>query len=733
MATVGLSMGQAKRTDVRPGRLAPADGARLSRLFKVLAQVRQRIWLQRTASRAVRLLALGTIIAASQIVLIRAGTLTAAMDADLELGALIAVGLGLVWGAAHRLGWRASAHLLDKTANGYDRAATALDLVGQPADPAWVSIQAERATTWAEQADLQRALPWSWPRGTATLLIAIVCAALSFLVPQTLLLGVGQPQPADGLALSLPAGPRAFTSAADLLGADALTLLREDAAMLETVAQQVEDLPTKRWLKKVTTVIRQVERGELDKRDALARLAKLEQVRPGAQDKNGSDSDPKDTSGDKVAPQSAEQRSEQERQADRAVSEKVVSSLKEAIKSAPKGAMRDMLKAAAEKKDLGLMGKMLEKLALKAQNDMGDKELSKWMKVAEKFAKNLGDYKVPKKFDKLQRRVRRLQDKRRKQGGLGQADRRRLQSHRRSLQQLRKKHGDVQAAKYQLKRLQKEAKRAASELRRSRQQASRLKRKRGKRAQRQLNRQKARQQTRRSLSRQMRRASSEMRRQGRQQRSRQARRIGQRRLRDLRDTLRRSGKRNTARKDFERRARRQAKRSGKQRTHKRLPNKPSQDQSRKAAEQRAKARKAQGQRGQSRRKNKARGKFRLGQGDMPDRTRMRMMRQQGKPGQGQGRQPGQGQQPGQSAGGPNQGRRKAMAAARTEKVKGTHGEGPSIKNVFTEAAKRGFAKRGWQKVYADYSEVAEEMMESEGLPVGRKALVKRYFELIRPR
>ena len=110
-------------------------------------------------------------------------------------------------------------------------------------------------------------------------------------------------------------------------------------------------------------------------------------------------------------------------------------------------------------------------------------------------------------------------------------------------------------------------------------------------------------------------------------------------------------------------------------------------------------------------------------------------RPSGSAGKGGAAQRGGGR-PGQGAGGPdgpNGGKAPRLATARTEQVKGTHGEGPSIKKVFTEAARRGFARRGWREVYADYSEVAEEMMESEGLPVGRKALVKRYFELIRPR
>ena len=781
--------------DVRPDRLGDDARQRLHELIAVLARVRRRLWLQRSAARSVRLLTLAGLLFASLIILIRSAAVAAALDSRVELGGICVGVLGVLWMVLHQTRWRTAAHVLDGRAQGYDRAATALDLTVRPMDPAWTSIQADAATTWARGVDLPAALPWRRPQGLAELAVAALCVVTAFVLPLTWLAPAGRGGVAHAVAPFVPPAPLAFPSAADLLSADALTLLREDAEVLADIGKQVDDVATKRWLERVAQVLRDVEQGRVDKRTALVALAKLERTRPGASgndslvkdkpssDPTGKDADPKDAANQRSASNDAanqdpagknsagknsagknsagknaagtpaasdERRAEKDRQTDRAVTNRVANALNDALAGAPEGAMRDAMKKAAEKKDLGLMGRMLEKLAERAQKDMNDKELKKWMKVAEKFADKLGDQQVPKRFSELERRVRRLQAKRKQQGGLGQSDRRRLASNKRELQQLQKEHGDVAGAKYQLQRLQKEAKKAAQELRRTREAASRLQQQRGKKSQRELRRQQARSQMQRGLREQMRRAAGEMRRQSGQQRTRQAQRIGQRRLRDLKDTLRRSGEKNTARKDFERRAR--EKKTAQTGPKGRMPDRPTPgQQSRRAAERRAKekaARQAQGQGKQRSRDSEAgrRGKkgqrFRLGQGDMPDRTRMRMMRQsqgQGDPTQpgsqqGEGSKPGgKGNQPGQGQGGPNTGKRNAMAAARTEQVKGVDGEGPSIKKVFTEAAKRGFARRGWRQVYADYSEVAEEMMESEGLPVGRKALVKRYFELIRPR
>ena len=61
------------------------------------------------------------------------------------------------------------------------------------------------------------------------------------------------------------------------------------------------------------------------------------------------------------------------------------------------------------------------------------------------------------------------------------------------------------------------------------------------------------------------------------------------------------------------------------------------------------------------------------------------------------------------------------------------GEGSSNSEVILGAAERGFASRGYTKVYRDYKTVAEEALSHDDIPGGYRFYVRRYFLLIRPR
>jgi len=226
-------------------------------------------------------------------------------------------------------------------------------------------------------------------------------------------------------------------------------------------------------------------------------------------------------------------------------------------------------------------------------------------------------------------------------------------------------------------------------------------------------------------------------------------------MRDLRQALGRSQRKAHARRDFERRAGSQraaseararerrkqgAKGQGKGGDRMKQAGQAGRNAAERAARSRQQAKgKGQGQKagaGKGRQSGRGQGGaqqktgIRLGQGDMSGQTRMRMMRDQAKGGHGESQQPGKGA--GDSAGGPNKGKRSGVQAGRTEKVQGIHGKGPTVKQTFLDAARKGFARRSWRKVYADYNAVAQEMMDKETLPAGRKAMVRRYFEIIRP-
>jgi len=61
------------------------------------------------------------------------------------------------------------------------------------------------------------------------------------------------------------------------------------------------------------------------------------------------------------------------------------------------------------------------------------------------------------------------------------------------------------------------------------------------------------------------------------------------------------------------------------------------------------------------------------------------------------------------------------------------GAGPTRSEVIEASARRGFAARDYVRVFDDYQPVVEESMETSAVPEGRRYLVRRYFQLIRPR
>ena len=75
-----------------------------------------------------------------------------------------------------------------------------------------------------------------------------------------------------------------------------------------------------------------------------------------------------------------------------------------------------------------------------------------------------------------------------------------------------------------------------------------------------------------------------------------------------------------------------------------------------------------------------------------------------------------------------------MAGRRHEtRVQGKEGAGVSRSETILGSADKGFASRGYRKVYSDYTSVAEEVMSKEHVPPGYRYYIKRYFQLIKPR
>jgi hypothetical protein len=90
---------------------------------------------------------------------------------------------------------------------------------------------------------------------------------------------------------------------------------------------------------------------------------------------------------------------------------------------------------------------------------------------------------------------------------------------------------------------------------------------------------------------------------------------------------------------------------------------------------------------------------------------------------------------GKEAGGDPLGPRAASGALRgqTREARVRSGAGPSRAEVIEAGAKKGFARTEYQRVFEDYSAAVEEALDTTAVPAPRRYLVRRYFELIRPR
>lgn len=105
-------------------------------------------------------------------------------------------------------------------------------------------------------------------------------------------------------------------------------------------------------------------------------------------------------------------------------------------------------------------------------------------------------------------------------------------------------------------------------------------------------------------------------------------------------------------------------------------------------------------------------------------------------GEGEGDSPGTGKEPGKAHDPNLSGDESRLADAGTvdtTAVAQDSGQGQSASETILGVAEEGFASSAYDKLYREYQTVAEEVMEKDEVPVGRRAHVLRYFELIRPR
>jgi hypothetical protein len=87
----------------------------------------------------------------------------------------------------------------------------------------------------------------------------------------------------------------------------------------------------------------------------------------------------------------------------------------------------------------------------------------------------------------------------------------------------------------------------------------------------------------------------------------------------------------------------------------------------------------------------------------------------------------------QSGGDPLGGRGAPTGGGTPHEAKLRNGTGPTRAEVIETGAHKGFAHTEYQRVFDDYRAAVEETLDTTAVPAGRRYLVRRYFQLIRPR
>jgi hypothetical protein len=93
-----------------------------------------------------------------------------------------------------------------------------------------------------------------------------------------------------------------------------------------------------------------------------------------------------------------------------------------------------------------------------------------------------------------------------------------------------------------------------------------------------------------------------------------------------------------------------------------------------------------------------------------------------------------GDTPGKGAGGDPLGGRSPRTEGGSEVEQSVaSGPGPARAEVIETGARQGFGRKAYGRVYQDYESAVEETLDATAVPAGRRYLVRRYFQLIRPR
>ncbi|MBV8758365.1 MAG: hypothetical protein JO257_13850 [Deltaproteobacteria bacterium] len=376
--------------------------------------------------------------------------------------------------------------------------------------------------------------------------------------------------------------------------------------------------------------------------------------------------------------------------------EEVAKKLSDMGKELKKQDVTKDLGEALEKQDLQKAQQELEKLADKLdKKELSEQQKQELAKKLDEVAKQMEkqDQKDQKQSDqqqqKLQDEIRRLEQQKdqAKNDQQKQDLERRLEDKKRELQKLQKEQEQKEQSEQRraVKRLQKDMEKAAENLQKPQDQKDK---------QDQKGQQDGEQEGEKQASQKLRDAARETGRVDKDQRKQATQKKMSSQMDDLREAMRRAKQRG---------------------------NKGPQDPFNKQGKNQDFAQRSRGQKGQ-------------GQAWKPG---------QGQKGPGDKGKEGEGQGDGQQPGGQNWGTEHddnltgdptaKSGGTKDQELQGTSGnKGGSTRETILSAAQKGFASQGYQKVYADYQRIVEEVMRTEKLPSSYKYYVKRYFAKIHP-
>lgn len=648
----------------------------IARLRPALAATARRVRAQRAIDAALVLAWVGVGMAGLLVALLKTGGLA---EADAVTGLWIAAALpvlaGLV-GALRPVAPLLPARLLDRSHGLKERIANAVSFADADERTPLMDAAIRDALSQADELEPKRAMP---------LAVSIDAVGIAGL-------GIGV------LLMAYVEVPRTVTERILTGGITPVQLHADDLDAYESDLERLlEDRDTSEEVRdaarEFNSIIEDLADERLDRAESLRRIAELER------------------------------RLEQTNPAD---AELMRESLQELGEDMRRSNLADELSAALRDGDASTAESQMRQLAERVRQDEGSRRELERLREAMRRAAQEREDELSDRLEQREEEMRRLLQRQREQQEQPEAERRLLRRRQRELERLRREHQEAMERRRQLERLRRELNEAVEDLNR---------------------------QQREQAAQDMEQAAEELNRMAQQQMSQEEMQQLARQLRELRELIRR--------------ARQQQAQNGQQGQGQQGQRGQGQGQSQmdrfvlrargqggqgvriQGPGQQGQGQQGQGQQGQGQQGQAGQGQDGQGQGGQGENgERVLTLGGEGEanatleiPGMGQGQQQGQGMGQGQMSPGAGTGHDPTLlddptrlgGTRRTVRVEGEQSEGPSRSQTIMSSAERGFASRAYEDVYTDYSDHAEEVLERDEIPPGRRFWIRRYFQLIRPR